>query len=127
MPNQKSALTPAAIKYLLTISTLCKDGRGARNVDIAAKLNVSKPSTHHMLQILCDAGLAERERYGLVYLTERGRSAANAYGDCYERLCTKLKDALGLDDAICRSAAFAVLEQLPGQLSELGDLSDAAV
>ena len=127
MSNQKSSMTPAAIKYLLTISALCKDGRGARNVDIAEKLNVSKPSTHHMLQILCDAGLAERERYGLVYLTDRGRAAASAYGDCYESLCTKLKDALGLDDAICRSAAFAVLEQLPGQLApQLGGASGAA-
>ena len=120
---QEKALSPASIRYLLAISELCRSGKGVRSVDVAAQLGVSKPSTHHMLQILCDAGLAERERYGLVYLTDRGRAAASAYGDCYESLCTKLKDALGLDDAICRSAAFAVLEQLPGQL---GGASGAA-
>lgn len=121
MSNQKETLTPAAIKYLLAISGLCTDGRGARNVDIAAKLNVSKPSTHHMMQILCDAGLAERQRYGAVFLTERGRDAAALYGACYDQLCIRLKSALGLEDSACRSAAFAVLEQIPDQLPALAE------
>ena len=87
MSNQKRTLTPAAIKYLLAISELCSGGRGARSVDVATRLNVSKPSTHHMIQALCEAGYAERERYGAIYLTDAGRSAAAAYGACCERLC----------------------------------------
>ena len=78
MSNQKRTLTPAAIKYLLAISELCSGGRGARSVDVAMRLNVSKPSTHHMIQALCEAGYAERERYGAIYLTDAGRSAAAA-------------------------------------------------
>lgn len=119
MSNQKRTLTPAAIKYLLAISELCSGGRGARSVDVATRLNVSKPSTHHMIQALCEAGYAERERYGAIYLTDAGRSAAAAYGACCERLCEQLGSALGLGKDVCRSAAYAALEQLPDALPEL--------
>lgn len=119
MSNQKRTLTPAAIKYLLAISELCSGGRGARSVDVATRLNVSKPSTHHMIQALCEAGYAERERYGAIYLTDAGRSAAAAYGACCERLCEQLGSALGLEKEVCRSAAYAALEQLPDALPEL--------
>ena len=31
-----------------------------------------------MIQSLCDAGLAERERYGAVYLTDEGQRSGGA-------------------------------------------------
>ena len=60
-----------------------------------------------------------RERYGAIYLTDAGRSAAAAYGACCERLCEQLGSALGLEMDVCRSAAYAALEQLPDALPEL--------
>ena len=59
------------------------------------------------------------ERYGASYLTDAGRSAAAAYGACCERLCEQLGSALGLEKDVCRSAAYAALEQLPDALPEL--------
>ena len=117
--ERNHSLTPAAIKYLLAVSELCRGGRGARSVDVAAKLCVSKPSTHHMLQALCDSGLAERERYGAIYLTEQGRQSAALYAAGYDSIRTQLQRSLGLEDPACRSAAFAVLEQVPDQIPEL--------
>ena len=75
MSNCTPGMTPAAIKYLLVLDDLCREGKGVRSVEIAARMNVSKPSAHSMLQNLCQAGLVEKERYGTVYLTREGRSA----------------------------------------------------
>ena len=36
-----------------------------------------------------------------------------------ERLCEQLGSALGLEKDVCRSAAYAALEQLPDALPEL--------
>ena len=66
MSNCMPGMTPAAIKYLLVLDDLCREGKGVRSVEIAARMNVSKPSAHSMLQNLCQAGLVEKERYGTV-------------------------------------------------------------
>ena len=53
MSNCMPGMTPAAIKYLLVLDDLCREGKGVRSVEIAARMNVSKPSAHSMLQNLC--------------------------------------------------------------------------
>ena len=60
MSNCPQAMTPASIRYLLVLDDLCREGRGVRSVEIAARMNVSKPSAHSMLQNLCQAGLVKR-------------------------------------------------------------------
>ena len=82
MPNQEKPLTPSAIGYLLILSEFCRDGRGARCIDVAARMNVSKPSAHAMIRNLCEMQLAEKEHYGIVYLTQAGRKAAALYETC---------------------------------------------
>ncbi len=119
MPYQENRLSASAIKYLLAISGLCKDGKGVRCVDVSTELNVTKPSAHHMIQSLCDAGLAERERYGAVYLTDEGREAAALYGSCYDALFMQIKKVVCVDDAACRNAACAALEQVADQMPQL--------
>ena len=48
---------------------LCKNETGARCMDIAGQLHVTKPSVHSMIGNLCSAGLAEKKKYGNVFLT----------------------------------------------------------
>ena len=98
MPNQEKPLTPSAIGYLLILSELCRDA---------------------MLQSLCAAGLAEKERYGIVYLTPAGRQAAALYETCYSPLYERMQDALALDGDACRRVVLAVLAQVPDRLEEL--------
>ena len=43
MSNCTPGMTPAAIKYLLVLDDLCREGKGVRSVEIAARMNVSKP------------------------------------------------------------------------------------
>ena len=64
MLNSSKPLSSSAIKYLLVLSELCVSGQGARCKDIAARMSVSKPSAHSMIQNLCDLGLAEKQKYG---------------------------------------------------------------
>ena len=84
MSNCPQAMTPASIRYLLVLDDLCREGRGVRSVEIAARMNVSKPSAHSMLQNLCQAGLVEKERYGTVFLT-LGRACPEPPGTDGER------------------------------------------
>ena len=121
MPNQEKPLTPSAIGYLLILSEFCRDGRGARCIDVAARMNVSKPSAHSMLQNLCQAGLVEKERYGTVYLTREGRSAAAGYAACFGPLCRRMQEALGLEEDACQTAAYAILAQSQDRLPQLRD------
>lgn len=69
MTNAPKPLTASAIKYLLVLLELCKNETGARCMDIAGQLHVTKPSVHSMIGNLCSAGLAEKKKYGNVFLT----------------------------------------------------------
>ena len=48
-------------------------------MDIAEQLRVTKPSVHSMIENLCAAGLAEKKKYGTVFLTPEGRMQAERY------------------------------------------------
>lgn len=117
--NTIRALTPTAIKYLLTLSQLCTPGKGARCVAVAERLGVSKPSVHSMVRNLSALGLVQKEPYGIVYLTDEGRDAAALYETCYAPLCQRIRETLGLEEDACINAACAVLAQVPDQLDEL--------
>ena len=119
MSNSKYSLTPSAIKYLLALLELCQPDKGARCMDIAEYLQVTKPSVHSMICNLCQSGLAEKKKYGAVFLTEQGHAEAERYAACYTLLLGRLHDALGLTDEAARSAACAVLAQLTNELPEL--------
>ena len=119
MSNCTPGMTPAAIKYLLVLDDLCREGKGVRSVEIAARMNVSKPSAHAMIRNLCEMQLAEKEHYGIVYLTQAGRKAAALYETCYEPLFARMQDVLALDGDACRRVVLAVLAQVPDRLEEL--------
>ena len=72
-----------------------------------------------MIRNLCEMQLAEKERYGIVYLTQAGRKAAALYETCYEPLFARMQDVLALDGDACRRVVLAVLAQVPDRLEEL--------
>jgi len=65
-------LTKSREDYLETIYGLIEENAVARVKDIAAKLNVRKPSVHSAINELKRHGLVEQEPYGYVTLTESG-------------------------------------------------------
>lgn len=67
--------------YLETMYLLEKTGR-IRSVDIANKLNVSKPSVNKAVNVLRDMHYITQESYGDIQMTDLGRQAAEKI---YER------------------------------------------
>ena len=91
MTNAPKPLTASAIKYLLILLELCKNETGARCMDIAGQLHVTKPSVHSMIGNLCSAGLAEKKKYGNVFLTPAGRAEAERYAGCCQQLSSRMQ------------------------------------
>ena len=76
---------------------------------------------HSMIQNLCDLGLAEKQKYGAVHLTEQGSEEAARYSLGCAQLSEKLKAALGLSEDVCSHIACTVLAELPEQLAVLSE------
>lgn len=68
--------------YLEAILCLKRDNGVARSVDVAKKLNVSKPSVSRAMSILEENGFVEVGNIGSLELTEKGLQRAQAV---YER------------------------------------------
>ena len=60
------------LRYLMTIYELGQTAPEVGAAAVARALNVSRPSVTRMLGVLMDKGLVVRERYGKIYLTDRG-------------------------------------------------------
>lgn len=86
MNNNNSSLTSANIKYLLSLNELTDGGKtnGIRCIEIANNLKVSKPSVHTMMSRLQELGFVNKDRYGTVFLTEKGYHYAGKYNHYFE-------------------------------------------
>jgi len=131
--GENSAPTPDAPSmstedYLERISELIARKGYARVVDIAAMLQVSRPSVTAMVQRLADAGYLHYERYRGLVLTEKGRLVGQRVRDRHatlKRLFSLLQldeetqeaDIEGLEHSLCA----ATLERL----TDLADFLEA--
>ncbi len=120
MTNRNPTLTAINIRYLLVIRELDTEERGARCIDVAKILGVTKPSVTTMIGTLRGFGLVTKEKYGTVHLSEIGREKAAWYADCLELLVTQFENVLGPSGIDYRDAACTVLAQTPEEnLQEL--------
>ena len=111
--DKEKAMTSANIRYLLTLLELQGKEGGVRCVDLAARLQVSKPSVHAMVASLCELGLAEKKRYGTVHLTEEGRAMAEEYARCYQPLYQLMSGILAMEEPVSSNVVCTVLSQIP--------------
>jgi DtxR family Mn-dependent transcriptional regulator len=79
-------LTQSREDYLETIYELIEEHAVARVKDIAAKLNVRKPSVHGAINELKKHGLVEQEPYGYITLTKAGTVEAKKVVERHEML-----------------------------------------
>ena len=80
--------------YLEAVYNLLEKDDHAHSADIARILGVSKPSTFKALQILAEEGYIEKENYGAVTLTEKGRHYAQAVQKKHKAIRMLLIDVL---------------------------------
>ena len=105
------ALTAANIRYLLAIGDLDRDGKGVRCVDVAQALGITKPSVHSMVDSMKDMGLLEKPHYGVIRLTDLGRSTADRYQVYFQTICRHFTQFLPQRQDVL-AAAFALLSEL---------------
>lgn len=96
--KKTNSLTPSIEDYLETIYILEQKQAGVRSIDVAAQLMVSKPSVNKALRYLISTGLAEQEKYSLIYLTPEGRTKAKEVMNRHETLKEFLFDLLGVPE-----------------------------
>ena len=113
MADKEKGMTAANIRYLLTLLELQGKEGGVRCVELAARLQVSKPSVHAMVTALCQLGLAEKKRYGAVRLTEEGRALAEQYARCYQPLYSLMSGILAMEEPVSSNVVCTVLSQIP--------------
>ena len=105
------ALTAANIRYLLAIEDLDRNGKGVRCVDVAQALGITKPSVHSMVDSMKDMGLLEKPHYGVIRLTDLGRSTADRYQVYFQTICRHFTQFLPQRQDVL-AAAFALLSEL---------------
>jgi DtxR family Mn-dependent transcriptional regulator len=113
--------------YLEAIFALTRDRSVARPKDIAARLNVSRPSVSGALHVLQDRGFVEHETYGYVTLTPEGEQIARRVARKHEAWREFLAGPLGLgqteaDETACRlehGASTRVTDRLAEFVNDL--------
>lgn len=91
--------------YLETIWMLKEKTGSVRSIDIARKLNFSKPSVSRAMGILRESGYITMEPSGEIRLTDSGKMKA---GEIYRRHCLLtvfLKEVAGVPDAMAEENA----------------------
>ncbi|MCI9104610.1 MAG: metal-dependent transcriptional regulator [Lachnospiraceae bacterium] len=91
--------------YLETIWMLKEKTGSVRSIDIARKLNFSKPSVSRAMGILRESGYITMEPSGEIQLTESGKVKA---GEIYRRHCLLtafLKEVAGVSEQMAEENA----------------------
>ena len=94
----------SAEDYLESILMLKEEKHYARAVDIASKLNVTKPSVSVAMKHLREAGYITVDDDNLISLTEKGAAIANRIYDRHTTI-TRYLVMLGVDEEIARADA----------------------
>lgn len=97
--------------YLETMLVLQERHGYIRSVDIAAELNVTKPSVSYATKRLRESGYITMDKEGLISLTEKGLEIAESMYERH-RLLTQFFVRLGIDETIAREDACKIEHDL---------------
>lgn len=91
--------------YLEAMLQLENEYKEIRSVDVANRMNVSRPSVNKAVTVLKEAGMVSQEPYGNIHLTEEGRSRAKAVYKRHATLQKFLADVLNVEPDIAEKDA----------------------
>ena len=102
-------LTQANEDYLEAIVMLAGEDRSpVRSVDIANRLDVSKPSVNKAVALLREEGFIEQQPYGDVYLTDAGAKYGEAVLERHNMLMRFFTDVLGVKPDVAEDEACCI-------------------
>ncbi|HSR03382.1 MAG TPA: metal-dependent transcriptional regulator [Proteiniclasticum sp.] len=119
-------LTESIEMYLATIMLLEEEHGSAKVVEIAEILGVTKPSVSKAMSQLLEDGYIDKELYGHITLTEKGRQAADKVVRKRRLIISYLQHSLGLSKEeasknACRMEHVISDEMLEGIRTYLGE------
>lgn len=91
-------MTSSLEDYLEAVFVLAQKGSAVRLTDIAAMLNVSKPSANRAVNMLTQNGFLSHEAYGSITLTPEGETYAASILHRHKLLKHFLVSTLGVND-----------------------------
>lgn len=71
-------MSSSELKYLIAINELCKNGDSAKQAELSAKFKVTKVSTFHAIERLCEKNYVTKEK-AKISLTESGAAILRDY------------------------------------------------
>ncbi|MEA4894947.1 MAG: iron dependent repressor, metal binding and dimerization domain protein [Oscillospiraceae bacterium] len=110
-------LSAPIIKYMLALNALDNED-GIRCVEIAENLSLSKPTVHIMMGTLSEMAYVVKAKYGMVFLTEKGREAAVRYAGYHDTICRFLAQKLGVSQEESKKATLSLLAGMSGESLE---------
>ncbi|MDD3267862.1 MAG: metal-dependent transcriptional regulator [Syntrophomonadaceae bacterium] len=103
-----ASLSPALEDYLETILQLSEETGSAKISEIARKLKIAKPSANQAINNLRREGMVLQERYGPVYLTEKGRSKAQEVWQRHQIISSYLQKVLQVSPVVAEQDACMI-------------------
>lgn len=101
----KINMTASLEDYLEAVLMLSQSNSEVRLTDIAAMLNVSKPSANRAVNTLTQNGFLSHEAYGAITLTPEGETYAASVLHRHKLLKHFLNDTLGVSEATAEEDA----------------------
>jgi len=111
-------LTTSMEDYLETMLQLFQEKKGIRVSDIAARMEVSKPSVTSALQVLAKLELVNHDPYEVISLTEKGECMARGILRRHEILRRFLRDFLTLSEPDAEATACGMEHAVSAEVVE---------
>ena len=108
MKRAEGQVSASLEDYLEAIYFLNGKNEGVRVTDIAAELNISKPSVNRAINTLKNQGYVEHEHYGSLMLTEEGLKIAENIATRHRMLKKFLNRVLGVEENIAEEEACLI-------------------
>lgn len=116
--NAMQKIYSSSQDYLEAILELSPDGKSVKSIDVAKKLNVSRASVNRAMNILKEQGYLTQERYGDIYLTEKGIAEGKAVKETHELLEKFLFEILKVSAKTAESDACKIEHCLSDETRE---------
>ncbi|MCD8328155.1 MAG: metal-dependent transcriptional regulator [Ruminococcus sp.] len=103
----------AQFKYLLAVYELSKGDKKVKSVDIAKRLDVSRPSVSKTLKCLSKNGFVDDDFSNEVVLTESGKAVGKELFNNYRYALLFFRKVLKLDDEQADEQALTFIATFP--------------
>lgn len=109
-------ISDTSLRYLFVIYAISRTKMVVSSMEVARALDVTKPSVVRVLESLMRRGFVVKERYGKIYLTDRGAFVVHYYQQILDQILAQFPALpFPVDDTQREIAACAMAAALPDE------------